>query len=511
MRRAWFSLCLLTFIYACSLIAELLCNSKPLLLYFQGKLYFPTAKFYAEKEFIPGGRETAPDYGKLCQNENFRQQARILWAPIKNDPLRSIQPAELEPYLRLNCRLEPKLKIAGLSINRELELTRALGLEHFAADESNWRGKKLDDYWHLPTSLLENIEARFQAKDELPRLELNLKGKGQIAGARLVLLPSKPGTQERRSLRLTLHEQQKSKHAGINWSFEIDKSLPRNQRREFQALPEELQKHILALVEEGFKSKEPSSETLPLNNAEFNLQISPEQVRFPFRPVPGHRLGLDDAGRDVFARILYGLRSSLSFGLILVFCAMTLGTVAGMIQGYLGGWVDVTGQRLTEIWSALPFLYVMILMGSIYGTGFGLLIFCYAIFNWIGISRYMRAEMLRLRSLPFVEAAKCLGLPGWKIACRHILPNSLVPLITFFPFSLVGAIASLAALDYLGFGLPPPTPSLGQLLQQAQSQRWAWWLTLYPSLALFTIMLLGVFIGEGLRNAFDPRRQSRLQ
>lgn len=123
----------------------------------------------------------------------------------------------------------------------------------------------------------------------------------------------------------------------------------------------------------------------------------------------------------------------------------------------------------------------------------------------------MRGEMLRLRRLPFVEAARCLGLPGWKIALRHVLPNSLVPLITFFPFSLVGAIGSLAALDYLGFGLPPPTPSLGQLLQQAQNQRWAWWLTLYPSLTLFIIMLLGVFIGEGLRNAFDPKPQSRLQ
>ncbi|HOG50794.1 MAG TPA: ABC transporter permease subunit, partial [Lentisphaeria bacterium] len=135
----------------------------------------------------------------------------------------------------------------------------------------------------------------------------------------------------------------------------------------------------------------------------------------------------------------------------------------------------------------------------------------YALFNWIGISYYMRAEMLRLRRLPFVESARCLGLPGWKIVFRHILPNAVVPLITFFPFSLVGAIGSLAALDYLGFGLPPPTPSLGQLLQQAQSQRWAWWLILYPSATLFLVMLLGVFVGEGVREAFDPRQHSRLE
>ena len=511
MRRAWFSLCLLIFIYACSLAAELLCNSKPLLLYFEGRIYFPAARFYAEKEFIPGGRETAPDYARLCENQDFRQKSWVLWPPLKNDPLRSIPPAELESYLRLDCRLEPKSKIAGLSINRGLELTRALGLEHFGGDENDWRGKRLDDYWQLPESLLENLEARFSAQLELPRLELELSGKGDIAPARLVLLPGKPAAQARRSLRLTLHELEKTRLAAINWSFEAGQELPRKRQQEFLALPEDLQKRILSLVAEGLKSKEPSTETLLLDGAEFSLQSSPELVRFPFRPVPGHRLGLDDAGRDVFARILYGLRSSLSFGLILVFCAMSLGTVAGMLQGYLGGWVDVAGQRLIEVWSALPFLYVMILMGSIYGSSFSLLIFCYAIFNWIGISYYMRAEMLRLRSFPFVESARCLGLPGWKIAWRHILPNSLVPLITFFPFSLIGAIASLAALDYLGFGLPPPTASLGQLLQQAQSQRWAWWLTLYPSLALFSIMLLGVFIGEGLRNAFDPRRHSKLQ
>ena len=124
---------------------------------------------------------------------------------------------------------------------------------------------------------------------------------------------------------------------------------------------------------------------------------------------------------------------------------------------------------------------------------------------------YLQQLFLRLRKQPFVEAAKCLGLPAWAIVLRHILPNALVPLITFFPFSLVGAIGSLAALDYLGFGLPPPTPSWGELLQQAQQFRWAWWLILYPSLALFVVMLLGVMIGEGVRNAFDPRRSSVLE
>ena len=222
-------------------------------------------------------------------------------------------------------------------------------------------------------------------------------------------------------------------------------------------------------------------------------------------------MGVDEAGRDVLARVLYGLRISLTFGIILVTCSMVLGIAAGAVQGYYGGAVDITGQRLIEIWSALPFLYVMILMGSVYGRSFALLLFCYGIFNWIGISYYVRAEFFRLRKQAFVEAAQLMGLSSVKIMARHILPNAMVPVITFFPFSLVGAIGSLAALDYLGFGLPAPTPSWGELLAQAQQYRWAWWLILYPSLAPFIVMLLGVFIGEGVRNAFDPRRYSRLE
>jgi microcin C transport system permease protein len=201
----------------------------------------------------------------------------------------------------------------------------------------------------------------------------------------------------------------------------------------------------------------------------------------------------------------------MTFGLILVCCSLFFGTLFGSVQGFFGGLTDLGGQRFTEVWGALPFLYIMILLGNVYGRGFALLIFCYALFNWLGISYYMRAEMLRLRKQPFVEAARCLGLPSWRVIFRHILPNALTPIITLFPFSLVGAIGSLAALDFLGVGLPPPTASWGEMLGQASDYRWAWWLILYPALALFTVMLLGVFVGEGVRSAFDPRRTSRLQ
>ncbi|MEW5910176.1 MAG: ABC transporter permease subunit, partial [Thermodesulfobacteriota bacterium] len=250
---------------------------------------------------------------------------------------------------------------------------------------------------------------------------------------------------------------------------------------------------------------------LNISGRPFRIEMEKEEVRFPYPPVSGHPMGIDGAGRDVMARILYGLRTSLTFGLFLVVCSMAFGIAAGAVQGYFGGAVDISAQRFIEIWSALPFLYVMILMGSTYGRSFSILLFCYGIFNWIGISYYIRAEFLRLRTQGFVEAAKCLGLSSGKIIFRHILPNALIPVITFFPFSLVGAIGALAALDYLGFGLPPPTPSWGELLFQAQQYRWAWWLILYPSAALFVVMLLGVFVGEGIRNAYDPRQYTRLE
>ena len=239
--------------------------------------------------------------------------------------------------------------------------------------------------------------------------------------------------------------------------------------------------------------------------------LPPAEVSFPFRPVPGHPLGIDAGGRDVYARIVHGMRIALLFGLALALFGMLFGLVIGAVEGYFGGTTDIVLQRFTEIWSAMPFLYVMIFIGSTVGRSFGVLLVCYAIFNWITVSYYMRAEFLRLRGQTFVEAAKVQGLSTARILFVHILPNALAPLITLFPFLLMGAIGSLAALDFLGFGLPPMTPSCGELLQEAQQFRAAWWLILYPSLALFVVMLLTVLVGEGLRDAFDPRQKSRME
>ena len=239
--------------------------------------------------------------------------------------------------------------------------------------------------------------------------------------------------------------------------------------------------------------------------------LPPAEVGFPFRPVPEHPFGIDAGGRDVYARVVHGLRIALVFGLVLAFLGMLFGLVIGAVEGYFGGKTDIVLQRFTEIWSALPFLYVMIFIGSTMGRSFGVLLGCYAIFNWITVSYYMRAEFLRLRTRTFVEAAKVQGLSTARIIFVHILPNALTPLITLFPFLLMGAIGSLAALDFLGFGLPPMTPSCGELLAEAQQFRGAWWLILFPSAALFIVMLLTVLVGEGLRDAFDPRQESRLE
>ena len=235
------------------------------------------------------------------------------------------------------------------------------------------------------------------------------------------------------------------------------------------------------------------------------------RASFPFAPCWAHPFGLDTAGRDVYTLVVHGMRIGLLFGLALAFSGMFIGLVVGSVEGYFGGLVDILGQRFTEIWSAIPFIYVMIFIGQTVGRSFGVLLFCYAIFNWIGVSYYMRAEFLRLRMRTFVEAAKCQGFSARRIIFGHILPNALTPLITLFPFLLMGAIGSLAALDFLGFGLPPMTPSCGDLLKQATANPSAWWLIVFPALALFIVMLLTVLVGEGLREAFDPRQRSWLE
>jgi microcin C transport system permease protein len=225
----------------------------------------------------------------------------------------------------------------------------------------------------------------------------------------------------------------------------------------------------------------------------------------PSRPSREHPFGTDDRGRDVLARIVYGFRISLSFALLLAVSSYLLGMAIGAIQGYWGGKVDIAGQRLIEIWSALPFLYVVILISSIITPSFWVLILILLLFYWIGISRYVRAEVLRERNLDYVTAARALGAWWPAILVKQVVPNAMTAVVTLFPFALIAGIFSLTALDFLGFGLPAPTPSWGELFAQGRTNISSWWLTVFPFLALFLTLLLTTFVGEAMREAWDPK------
>ena len=226
---------------------------------------------------------------------------------------------------------------------------------------------------------------------------------------------------------------------------------------------------------------------------------------YPSPPSKTNIMGTDDRGRDVFTRILYGFKYSITYAVAVWFISLAIGTLLGGTMGYFGGRVDFIGQRIVEVLSTVPQFFLLIILISIFSPSLYMLIGITCIFAWIGISYYVRGEFLKNRNREFVEAAKALGASHFKIIFKHILPNSLTPIITFAPFTIAAEIVGLAALDYLGFGLQVPTPSWGELLAQAQKNYTiAWWLAFYPSLALFTVLTLLNLIGQGVRDAMDP-------
>jgi microcin C transport system permease protein len=225
----------------------------------------------------------------------------------------------------------------------------------------------------------------------------------------------------------------------------------------------------------------------------------------PAPPSRDNWFGTDEQGRDLLARLVYGFRVSVEFALVLTAIGTLLGVLAGAVQGFFGGKMDIIGQRLIEIWSALPELYLLIIFASIFEPGFILLIVLLSLFGWIGLSDYVRAEFLRNRQQDYVRAARAMGLSNWQIIWRHVLPNSLTPVITFLPFRMSGAILALTSLDFLGLGVPPPTPSLGELLSQGKANLDAWWISLSTFCVLVITLLLLTFMGDALRNALDTR------
>ena len=226
----------------------------------------------------------------------------------------------------------------------------------------------------------------------------------------------------------------------------------------------------------------------------------------PSPPDTDNWLGTDDQARDVVARVLYGYRISVLFGLLLTLFSATIGIAAGAVQGYFGGWVDLLFQRFIEIWQGLPLLYLLIILASIVEPSFWWLLGLLLMFRWMGLVGVVRAEFLRARNLDFVKAARALGQSDRRIMWRHMLPNAMVSTLTFLPFVLTGSVAVLTSLDFLGFGLPPGSPSLGELLNQGKRNLQAPWLGFTAFFALAIMLSLLVFIGEAVRDAFDPRK-----
>ncbi len=505
-KRAKWSLILLLAILVISLLANFIANDKPLLVKANGKLYFPFFKFYPESEF-GGTVNTRPRYKELEKTPLFTDHGEnwMLWPPVRYGPQESLAPSQIEVDPTLTLTFAPADQIASVDIDATLAIQRSRGAAGFYGESNDLalRGRALDSSVSVPDSIRSALATRF-ANTAAPAVKA-----ANEEGIVFDLTLFSPGSAAPKLVRVAM-ERRASAAATEKGVLTPELVWEHGEPAIWATLTDTQREEIFATARKAMLvPQEPLA--IASGTGKMTVSFKRETVEFPFRPVKGHAFGLDNSGRDVGVRILYATRTALLFGILLVLFTYAIGVFLGAVQGFFAGKIDLVGQRLTEIWESMPFLLIMILLSSIYGRSFLLLGFVYGIFNWIGISYYIRAEFLRLRKMPFVEAAQVMGIGRWRVMFSHIFPNALVPIITFFPFALVGAIFMLTALDYLGFGLPPGTPSWGNLLDQGQSQSYAWWLTLYPSLALFLVSLLGIFIGEGVRAAFDPRSDSKLE
>jgi len=243
-----------------------------------------------------------------------------------------------------------------------------------------------------------------------------------------------------------------------------------------------------------------------LNHYSSNTINFHSKIAHPAPPSSENWLGTDDRGRDVFARLLYGFALGIAFAACLTILATLVGIVVGAIQGFFGGWVDLGMQRFTEVWNALPTLYLLIILVAIFSPSILALILLFALFGWMALADYVRAEFLRNRGLEFVRGARAMGCSNFKIIWRHILPNSLTPVITFLPFRMSEGLLALTALDFLGLGVPPSFPSLGDLMRQGKDNLDAWWLSIPTMIVVVTTLLLLNFLGDAMRDAYDTRK-----
>jgi len=288
------------------------------------------------------------------------------------------------------------------------------------------------------------------------------------------------------------------------WYVPIVHNVPETEfGGDFEAPTDFLDPFIVA----QFKKTEGNFAIYPLNRYHHNTINYFAKTPNPSEPSSDNWLGTDDRGRDIAARLLYGFRVSIGFALALTAIGVVLGVVTGAIQGFYGGKTDLAFQRFIEIWGSMPELYLLIIFASIFNPSLSLLLVLLSLFGWMGLSDYVRAEFLRNRQMDYVRAARALGLSNWQIIRRHVLPNSMTPVITFLPFRMSAAILALTSLDFLGLGVPSDTPSLGELLAQGKNNLDAWWISLSTFLVLTVTLLLLTFMGDALRDALDPRKE----
>ncbi len=539
-RVAFCSLCLLVGIFCISLCSELIANSKPLVMRYNGELTFPFLQSQPTEAVRQAVNPEDPNsvttvnYRKFAKTHLKKEQGDFAWfTMVPYSPDETLDKSELEDDKVVTVTLLPEQPIGRFNLTAEGKIVRQDGCgQFFPGIDLRDEKTAMATLIAMDDTLKAEIEKRLRG-EACEAVELDITP-AQAFPWKTLKLSLPPVTAERKPATLRVNIYAPSDEEGVapfyeKLSFKYKYALtddgdfvtldngeradPVLQEKGSSALPSaEAKAQIDAWGKMGFERDITTYSRISatFNNIRYNV-TSGNNIRFPFPPTGNHIFGLDASGRDVFARILYATRIALLFGLTLAITATLLGMFIGAMQGYFAGKVDICIQRATELWATLPFLYVMVLMGQVFGKSFTLLLICYGLFCWIGLSYYMRAEFLRLRNRPFVAAARCQGLSNARIIFRHILPNALTPMITLFPFLLVGAIGSLVSLDFLGFGLPPMTPSWGELLNQAQANREAWWLILFPTMAIFAVMFLTVMVGEGVRNAFDPKPFSKLQ
>jgi len=434
-RRGYYSLLILTGAIVLSIFAPFLSESRALLVWYEGRPYFPTFEFYEMATF---GQEPPPAWGMAdLETEYLRLQRE--WRTERDFHRREIAAAGDEAGAR-------------------------------AAVDARYPNRR--NYVFMPPIPWNPYESDFWYNEILNEIEIALEA-GDVPGA------------EWMARRDGLEELADAIAAGSLGGMLADPELSPTG-------------DLIGLALSGGMPSLAGLGAVPPTPPDWSRR---------------HYLGTDSQGRDVASRLLYGFRISIFFGLFLVLFGQLIGTVVGSLQGYLGGKFDILSQRVLEVLIAIPFLYVVIIMAALFQPSFWMLLGIMAVFQWINITFFMRTEMYREKTREYCFAARSYGASHLRIIFRHLLPNCLTPLVTFTPFAVVGAIFALTGLDYLGYGLPPPTPSWGELIDQALQieNRDKLWLTLAPFGALTATLVLVVFIGESVREAFDPKQYARYE